>query len=94
MSYKLISDTRLSDIGDAIREQLDVTDTYKVSEMPEAILSIVGGEPYEGDYEFTPTQEQQIVPTLGKVLSDNIIIAPIPSNYGLITYNGFEITVS
>lgn len=49
---------------------------------------------YEGGYEFTPTEEQQVVPTAGKILEENIVINPIPSNYGLITYNGFKLTVS
>jgi len=49
---------------------------------------------YEGAYEFTPTQETQTVPTAQRVLLENIIINPIPSNYGLITWNGSVLTVS
>lgn len=95
MAFKLIAAERLSDIGDAIREKLSVTDTYKISEMPDAILSISGGgQPYEGEYVFTPSRERQTAPTAGKSLSENIIIEAIPQNYGLITYNGFEITIS
>lgn len=52
------------------------------------------GEPYEGPYTFTPTQSTQIVLSKSKTLSDNITINPIPSNYGLITFSGFELTVS
>lgn len=56
---------------------------------------IVGsGEPYDGEYVFIPSGLQQIVETKNKTLQENIIIEPIPSNYGLITYNGFELTVS
>ena len=50
--------------------------------------------PYEGEYVFTPTSETQTVPTKDKVLLDDIIINPIPNNYGLITYNGAIIRVS
>ena len=50
--------------------------------------------PYEGDYEFTPTQQQQVIQIAGKAARQDIIINPIPSNYGLITYNGSFITVS
>ena len=50
--------------------------------------------PYEGGYVFTPTSETQTVPTMDKVLLDNITINPIPNNYGLITYNGAFIRVS
>lgn len=49
---------------------------------------------YDGGYEFTPSDEQQVVPTAGKTLKENIVINPIPSNYGLISYNGFKLTVS
>ncbi len=59
-----------------------------------AKYEVVGGERYSGQYEFTPTQETQTVYTNGLICSDNITINPIPSNYGLITYNGSYITVS
>jgi hypothetical protein len=59
-----------------------------------ASYQMVEGETYDGPYEFTPTQETQTVPTADKVLLDDIIIHPIPNNYGLITYNGRTITVS
>jgi hypothetical protein len=52
------------------------------------------GEIYDGPYEFTPTQETQTVITAEKLLLENIVINPIPQNYGLITYNGSFITVS
>lgn len=52
------------------------------------------GEIYDGEYEFTPTEETQTVFTNGKVLLDNITINPIPNNYGRITYNGSILTVS
>ena len=59
-----------------------------------ASYQMVEGETYDGPYEFTPTQETQTAQTADKVLLDDIIIHPIPQNYGLITYNGRTITVS
>jgi hypothetical protein len=59
-----------------------------------ASYQMIEGETYDGPYEFTPTHETQTVPTADKVLLENIIINPIPNNYGLITYNGRTITVS
>ena len=50
--------------------------------------------PYLGGYEFTPEATEQVIATRGLVLSDDIRIAPIPSNYGLVTFNGRIITVS
>ena len=55
---------------------------------------ISGGTPYSGAYEVTPTQERQRLSTGGKVLTADIVINPIPQNYGLITWNGSTLTVS
>lgn len=49
---------------------------------------------YEGEYVFTPTQETQTALTKGYKLTDNITINPIPSNYGLITWDGSSLMVS
>lgn len=50
--------------------------------------------PYTGEYEFTPTDTEIVVPTKNLNLFDDIKINPIPNNYGLITWNGSVITVS
>lgn len=49
---------------------------------------------YEGPYEFTPTQSTQTIAIEGKTATEDIVINPIPSNYGLITWNGSTLTVS
>lgn len=49
---------------------------------------------YDGATEVTPTQETQTLETQGFRLLENIVINPIPSNYGLITWNGSVLTVS
>ena len=49
---------------------------------------------YEGDYHVTPTTTAQTLLTKDKKMSDYVVIEPIPSNYGLITYNGTSIKVS
>ena len=54
----------------------------------------IGGVPYTGEYEITPTNEVQILDTQGKSMQNNVTINPIPSNYGLITWNGSFLTVS
>ena len=51
-------------------------------------------DPYTGEYVFTPTQEIQRVRTKQKTMTEDIIINPIPQNYGLITWNGSVLTVS
>lgn len=49
---------------------------------------------YEGDYEVTPSGETQILETDQLYMQGDITINPIPSNYGLITWNGSTLTVS
>lgn len=49
---------------------------------------------YSGPYEITPTQETQTLGTHGKLCNEDIVINPIPQNYGLITWNGYSIKVS
>lgn len=51
-------------------------------------------EPYEGSYTITPTTSAQILQTENLRMTDNLTIEPIPSNYGLITWNGTILTVS
>lgn len=51
-------------------------------------------EQYDGEHIFTPTASTQVVPIAGKTSLQDIVINPIPNNYGLITYDGFGITVS
>ena len=54
----------------------------------------VGVNPYEGSYEYTPTDSTQVIAINGKRATSDITINPIPSNYGLITWNGATLTVS
>lgn len=49
---------------------------------------------YEGEYEITPASEAQIIETAQMSMAQNLIVNPIPSNYGLITWDGRTITVS
>ena len=51
-------------------------------------------ETYPGAYEYTPTQETQVIEISGMMAAQNITIGAIPNNYGRITWNGSVITVS
>lgn len=73
--------------------------TLHVAESDGALLH-VGGEiysvetpPYEGEYIVTPNENTQTLETRGKRLAQNVIVEPIPSNYGRISYSGSVITV-
>ena len=59
------------------------------------IVSDIGSIPsYEGEYEITPSEGMQMLPTAGTRLENNIVIDPIPSNYGRITWDGSNITIT
>lgn len=49
---------------------------------------------YSGPTTVTPTRQAQVLETEGLVMGSNITVNPIPSNYGLITWNGATLTVS
>ena len=49
---------------------------------------------YEGEYEITPSAQLQTLPTMYKAMLHDIVVKPIPNNYGLISWNGSILTVS
>lgn len=59
-----------------------------------SISRVIPANAYRGQYNITPSNEEQILQTEDKVMMQNVTINPIPSNYGLITYDGTVITVS
>lgn len=54
---------------------------------------MVGGIPYRGSYEATPSEETQVIQTEGKRMLSDFTINPIPDNYGRIAYSGSGIIV-
>ena len=58
--------------------------------IPNAILP----PSYDGPYEVTPSASEQILETDQLYMVGDITINPIPSNYGLITWDGPSLTVS
>lgn len=93
MTYRTVTVT--AQLNDSI---VEVTPEISGNIEAEAVLATVvrsaNYEEYSGTYEFTPMAETQTVETAEKVLLSNITINPIPSNYGLITWNGATLTVS
>ena len=59
-----------------------------------AVLRVREVDPYKGPYSFTPSQEAQTIAITGLTPARDITIEPIPSNYGLVTWNGSTLTVS
>lgn len=50
--------------------------------------------PYTGAYTFVPQSTTQTVPVSGLRMTQDLEISAIPSNYGLITWDGSTLTVS
>lgn len=63
-------------------------------EVDKVLLVDLSHPHYVGPTEIEPTNTMQTISTAGLLMDDDIIIDPIPSNYGLITWNGAYLTVS
>lgn len=50
-------------------------------------------EKYTGPYSFTPSEAEQVIPIEQKQAEQNIVIAPIPQEYGRISWNGATLKV-
>lgn len=58
-----------------------------------AVLKVRENVYYEGSYEYDPSEETQTIQIEGLTGRQNIIINPIPSNYGKIVWNGSTLQV-
>lgn len=65
-----------------------------ISDFTALFENVIDHKKYTGAYSVVPSQEEQILQTKNLLMTDNVSIAPIPSNYGLITWNGIYLTVS
>ena len=57
---------------------------YRYSEFPT----------YDGPTEFTPSGDEQVIRTSGTNVRSDLVVHAIPSNYGLVQWNGSVLTVS
>lgn len=58
------------------------------------ITKVKEADPYTGPTVVTPSDQTQTLATTGLLIPTDIVINPIPQNYGLITWNGSTLTVS
>lgn len=85
------------DLGDRAPTVLDVATRGPTEwDSTEYVPMAAGDVPrYAGPYEVTPRAHEQVtLPTEGLLMGADVTINPIPSNYGLITWNGATLTVS
>lgn len=71
--------------------QIEGTETIPIQ--LETAVQIISGDHYHGAYTFTPTNEVQVVDIHGLVADEDIVIDAIPSNYGLVEWDGSILTV-
>lgn len=67
--------------------------TLRPARVQTAIVDF-GVDPYEGPTEVTPGPEEQVLHTEGLRMTADVTVAPIPSNYGLIEWDGSKLRVS
>ena len=79
-----ISTTTNKITGEFVTEKVSLSGDIKTGAPPS----------YSGEYEVTPSVQTQTIPIAGKIAREDITINPIPSNYGLITWDGTTLTVS
>jgi hypothetical protein len=48
---------------------------------------------YTGETVITPSDTEQVLATADKVVARNIVVNPIPENYGRLLYSGNTLTV-
>lgn len=87
----------LLDVDSAQEYNLDIEQDESLNYILDsgvAIVNYIEGEIYEGPYSVMPSLDPQILKTNGYILTKDITVGAIPSNYGLITWNGMTLTVS
>lgn len=67
--------------------------TVGVGFSPPVARDYMDRDPYEGEYDIIPSAEAQTLEIKGKWARHDIVVQPIPSNYGRIEWNGSVLTV-
>ena len=83
-------------IGDTVVLDGDLSLIIPIDGESGIVTKVIGQDlpTYTGATIVTPSTSEQVLNTADKVVTRNIVINPIPSNYGLITWNGSTLTVS
>ena len=58
------------------------------------VKEFVNADPWEGAYEITPGDTEQVLGCEGYRMTQNVKVNAIPSNYGKISWNGAALTVT
>ena len=68
--------------------------TASVSIQTQIVRDGINPDTYSGEYTVTPTEETQVLSTNGKLMAGDVTVAPIPTNYGRISWNGSVMTIT
>lgn len=71
-----------------------VSEDEIISASADVVVTHAQADYYDGEYAITPQAEEIVLGTKDKLMSEDVVIAPIPNNYGLITWDGATLTVS
>ena len=81
-------------VDDLSRAALHIqTDTQKTLSFDGQFYNI-GVPEYDGSYQVEPSSTETVLACEGLKMVRNVVISPIPSNYGLVTWDGSTLTVS
>ena len=58
------------------------------------VKEYVNADPWEGAYEITPGDTEQVLECNNYRMINNITVGAVPSNYGKISWNGSALTVT
>ena len=76
---------------DAVETQIIPPKVLSADVLPLGVRDVTAS--YEGQYEYTPSDEIQTIEIEGLKATQNITINPIPSDYGHIAWNGSTLMV-
>lgn len=58
------------------------------------VIEVHTDQYYEGPYEVTPSREEQVLTTAALVMHEDVVVNPIPPEYGLVEWNGITMRIS
>lgn len=93
MTYRTVSvNAVLSD--NIVEVSPSLSGNISVNAEMATLIRTTNYEEYTGETSITPSAVPQVLQTRERVVLDNITIAPIPSDWGHIAWNGAVLTVS
>lgn len=77
-----------------VRLRVDVPDEVRFTDSEYIPVRVTDAPAYDGPYEVSAARWAQVLPTAGRVMTGDLTVRPVPSNWGLVTWDGSTLTVS